>query len=286
MSRQLNIHDFSLSVSGSALPDPLLRRGVKPRRTIRGCDGDVEIDETSRSVTKTYRHPDPETAVRNAKRETEYASCFSEALAGIKGVACPKIIAWELSAPPRVVMELCPGRGLSNFLLEIDGQDSRIAAISSRIRAGIEIYTRLFGEPYYDFCFNNMLFDEGSGTLTFLDFVVPARPCKDTADTPLEASLGWLVGCACYTLSRPALLRRSGAAHVSLMGALLSGFEGRVSNDRVYACARGAFSQMRDSGGPLRRHYYRTIGTLLAEGCLYRLRRKVLSGRMGVRVKP
>lgn len=171
-------------------------------------------------------------------------------------------------------MELCPGKALSDFLWGMDGHDARIADISSKIQVGLDVYTRLFGEPYYDFCFNNMLFDEDSGMLTFLDFVIPSRSRDDNADAPLEASLGWLVGCACYMLARPAFLFFPKAAYLGLTQAVMAGFEGRVNSSRVYACARGVFLQMCDSGGRLRRSYYRTVGTLVSGGCLYRLQQR------------
>jgi hypothetical protein len=202
-----------------------------------------------------------------------YASRFAEALANIEGVACPRIIAWEFSAPPRVLMDLCPGKQLSDVLWNMDAKDPRIAVISGRIQAGLEIYTRLFDEPYHDLCFDNMLYDEDSGLLTFLDFLIPARPVNGDAQTPLEASLARLVGCACYTVARPAYLFSPKAANLALIRAVMARFAGRVRSDTVYACARGLFSRMRDSGGRLRRSYYRTVGTLVSDSCLHRLRR-------------
>ena len=271
--RQSGIHEASSHVRGPSLSGLPPWRDLNPSRSVRGCYGAVEIDEVNRLVTKTYLHPDRKTAIHNVQREVAYASRFSEALAEFEGVACPKVIAWELSTPPRVVMELCPGKSLSDFLWRMDGDDARIAGISGRIQVGLEVYTRLFDEPYYDFCFNNMLFDEDSGLVTFLDFVIPVKPVNCGTETPLEASLGWLVGCACYTVARPVHLLSPRAAYLGLMQDIMTGFEGRVRSDRVYACARGVFSQMRDSGGRLRRGYYRTVGTLVSDSCLHRLRR-------------
>ena len=276
--RQAGIHEHSTRIQDHAVPKLLWRRRSHSR-VIRGCDGLVEIDEARRSVIKTYLHPDRATAVRNALREVGYASRLYEALAGVEGVACPRIIGWELSAPPRVVMNLCRGKNLSGFLRGTDAGDTRIGNISGKIQAGLEAYTRLFGEPYYDFCFNNMLFDEDSGTLTFLDFVIPQRPADEGLDTPLEASLGWLVGCACYTLARPAFLLASTAAYVGLMRSVIAGFDGRIRSERVLARARGTFCHMCDSGGRLRRSYYRTIGELVTDSCLGRLQREPASHR-------
>ena len=251
---------------------PLGIHDLRPSRTVRGCDGTVDIDLVGRIVTKTYLHPDRQTAIRNVQREVAYASRFAEALANLEGVDCPKIIAWELSTPPRVVMELCPGEALSDLLWRLEGNDTRIARMSSRIQSGLEVYTRLFDEPYYDFCFNNMLFDEHSGMVTFLDFVIPVMPVIGGTDTPLEASLGRLVGCACYTIARPTNLFSSKAAYLGLMQAIMANFENRVRSDRVYACARAVFSRMQVSGSRMRKSYYRTVGTLISGNCLHQLR--------------
>jgi hypothetical protein len=246
---------------------------MRSRRIIRGCDGAVEIDETGGSVTKVYLHPDPETAIRNARREVAYTTRFREVLHGVEGVACPRIIGQDLSAPPRVVMDLCPGENLSAYLQRIDRADPGVAQIAGRIRLGLELYTRVFGEPYYDFCFNNMLFDPHSGTLTLLDFVVPAGSEDTGPATPLEASLGWLIGCACYELLRPVYLFSSRSAHLVLMRSVVAGFEGRIDAARVNTRARAALTVMGSGGGRLRRSYYKTIGLLISGSYLYRLRR-------------
>jgi hypothetical protein len=244
-------------------------------RFIRGCDGDVQIDASRGLATKTYLHPHAETAIGNARREVDYSARFYEALAGIRGIACPRIIACDFSMPPRIVMERCPGMPLLDFLSRVGARDRRIPYISSRIRLGLEIYTRLFGEPYYDFCFNNMLFDEDGGTVAFLDFVIPQGSLDAGQNTPLEASLGWLVGCTCYEMVRPATLALpSTEAHQELMQSVVSEFDGRVNIDRVCARAKHALSQMYGAGGALRRNYYRTIGSLVTHGFLRRLTRE------------
>ena len=268
---QPGIRGASSQVRGRSSPELPPWRDPNPSRTVLGCDGAVEIDEVRRLVTKTYLHPDRKTAIHNVRREVAYASRFREALADFEGVACPKVISWELSTPPRVVMALCPGTALSDLLWRMDGDDARIAGIASRIQVGLEVYVRLFDEPYYDFCFNNMLFDENSGLVTFLDFVIPARPANGGTKTPLEASLGWLVGCACYSVARPAYLFSPKAAYMGLVQAIMARFEGRVRRDSVYAWARCVFSKMRGSGGRLRRSYYRTVGALVFDSYLHRL---------------
>jgi hypothetical protein len=247
---------------------------VGPVRFIRGCDGDVRIDASCRLVTKTYVHPDPGTAIANARREVDRASRFYEALADVPGITSPKILACDFSMPPRVVMEQCLGRPLLDFLARVGANDPRIPQISGRIRLGLEIYTRLFAEPYYDFCFNNMLFDEAEGTIAFLDFVIPHGASDDGQSTPIEASLGWLVGCTCYEVVRPTTLASSSnEGCLELMRSVVSEFEGQIRVDRLCARARHASAQMYDGGGRLRRRYYKTFGSLVTSGLLRRLAR-------------
>ena len=159
---------------------------------------------------------------------------------------------------------------------------ARAGVIASRIRLGLEIYTQLFGEPYYDFCFNNMLFDESDETIVFLDFVIPRGAFDYGQATPIEASLGWLVGCTCYELVRPAILAfSSNDAYLELMRLLVSEFNGQVRVDYLSARARQASEQMYEGGGRLRRHYYKTIGALITSGFLRRLARVPVARKRG-----
>jgi hypothetical protein len=267
-----------------AFPPGILEVGVSldtklsALKSIRGCDGDVHIDASRRLVTKTYLSPNRTIAIANAQREVEYASRFYQALAGVPGVACPRIVMSDYSMPPRVVMEQCPGRPLLQFLSRVGADDPRIPRIARRIGLGLEIYTRLFEEPYYDFCFNNMLFDESDGTISFLDFVIPRGAYDHEPATPIEASLGWLVGCTCYELVRPTILAwSSNEAYLELMRAVVWEFNGRVRADLLSARARHASAQMYDGGSRLRRQYYRTVGSLFTRGFLRRLTRDSLA---------
>jgi hypothetical protein len=251
-----------------------LNTALSALKSVRGCDGDVQIDASRSTVTKTYLSSNRAIAIANAQREVEYASRFYEALAGVPGIACPRIIASHYSMPPRVVMEQCPGKPLLHFLRKVGANDPRIPQIARRIRLGLEIYTQLFDEPYYDFCFNNMLFDENDGTIVFLDFVIPRGAYDHGQATPIEASLGWLVGCTWYELVRPAILASSSnEAYLELMRSVVSEFNGKVRIDLLAARARHAAEQMYDGGGRLRRQYYRTVGWFFTRGFLRRLTR-------------
>jgi tRNA A-37 threonylcarbamoyl transferase component Bud32 len=241
------------------------------RRIIHGHDGPVEIDETRLRVEKIYLVPDHDTAVEMVEREVEHASRLHEALAACAGLACPKIIAWDLSPPPRVIMGLCPGEPLAGFLARIRRRDPRSAAIARKIHDGLEIYTRVFNEPYYDLGFQNMLYDDETGLLTFLDFGIPNRTDKSVRNAPLEASLGHLIGCACYHMVRPSQLFAPTEGYRQVLRAVLAAFENRLSRRQLLDSAHATFLRLTDCGTAARRNYYRTIGAAVSNMHLKRV---------------
>ncbi len=154
-------------------------------------------------------------------------------------------------------------RAAFEFLGRVGRRDARSAEIATKIHDGLEIYARLFEEPYYDLCFPNILYDAATGVLTFLDFDVPNRTDRNSKGSPLEKSLGNLVGWACYDMARPSqLLPR--LAYVDVMRATLATFEGKVSRPRIHALARAAFVRLSRTGRLARRSYYWLVGTVVA----------------------
>ena len=231
-------------------------------RIIQGHDGPLKIDEDRQTVTKTYLHCDHETALRQAEREVSYATRLSAALSHVAGLACPRILDWDLTPPPCVVMTLCPGQVLSRFLRQPRRQDA-VAKIADRIHRGIDIYIGLFGEACHDFSFQNMLYDETTEVLTLLDFGLPARIDETPRHPPLEASLGNLVGCACYDLVQPSHLLSPKQGYLKTLRAVLATFEGRVCNRRIRTAAQSALMRLTQAGGAGRRKYYDTIGAAM-----------------------
>jgi hypothetical protein len=159
-------------------------------------------------------------------------------------------------------MEICAGEPLSKFLRRVDRRDARSAEIAAKIHDGLEIYGRLFEEPYYDFCFQNILYDEATGVLTFLDF--DNRIDRNSEGSALEKSLGNLVGWACYEMARPSQFFPPKLAYMDVVRATLSTFEGKVSRPRIRALARTDFCRLTRSGRLARRGYYATAGTAIA----------------------
>jgi hypothetical protein len=235
---------------------------MSPHRVKRipGVDGPLEVDETSRTVTKTYSNVAHETAVQHVKREVAYATRLRAAFSGVAGVSCPGIIAWDLSPPPHVVMELCPGESLAKLLRRARHLACRSNEIGEKIREGIEIYARLFAEPYYDFGFQNILFDETSGMVTFLDFVIPNRMDARERDAPLERSLGSLIGWACYDMARPANLFAPADGYMRVLRAVLAAFGGRISTAAALYHAGSVYRRLTETGSTARRCYYATLG--------------------------
>lgn len=233
------------------------------QRIVRGHDGPVGIDEIKRTVTKTYLYPDHDVAVQKVKREVACASRLLDAFSHVEDISCPRILAWDLGAPPHIVMELCAGEPLSSFLYRIGKQDPRAIEIAARIHKGLTIYARVFEEPYYDLCFQNLLYDEATGVLTFLDFGIPDRVDARTPRPPLEASLGNLIGSACYEMVRPGRLLSPKTGYLEAMRSILAAFENQVSGRRVDALARAAFVRLADNGKKARWQYYKTAGTAM-----------------------
>lgn len=244
---------------------------ARNKKLIQGHDGPVEIDGEKRIVTKTYLHPERDVAVTKAKREVMYASRLFDALSRVEGVACPRIIAWDLAPPPRVMMALCPGKPLAALLRRIRHQDPWACVIASRMHRALDIYVQVFEEPCYDFGFQNLLFEESTAVLTLLDFGVPGRMEPTSCGSPLEVSVGNLVGTACYELVRPARLLMPKAGYFGVMQALLAELSGEVSVAGICAHARATFTRLTDSGRRVRRLYYGTAGAAMKDNYLRRL---------------
>ena len=231
-------------------------------RVIQGHDGPVLIDEAKGTVTKIYLRCSHEEGVRKAEREVYCAARLRESLSRVDGVSCPQIIASELSVPPRVVMQLCPGEMLSSYLRRVGPRDGRIAGIAQRIHDGLEIYARLFEEPEYDCCFQNLLYDESSGVLTFLDFGL-APAIGGPEGSAFERILGKLVGWAFFDLVRPSHLFLPKQGYIDLMQAVLAAFERQVRRERIREFADLVFKRLGGTGPMLRRSYYHMAGKIL-----------------------
>src|SRR5262249_2592050 len=148
----------------------------------------------------------------------------------------------------------------------------RSKEIANRIAAGLELYTGEFAEPYYDCSFQNILFDSASGTVTFLDFGIPGRDEAADTDSPLDRSVGALVGWACYDMVRPARLLARVGGYMMVLRAVVRALEGRISRAAVEHHALRAYQRLSAAGSPARRRYYAGVGRRIVERRLAGLR--------------
>jgi hypothetical protein len=244
------------------------RQNAGDRKVIYGHDGVVEIDERTRTVVKTYRDPRPEVAFEKAEREVDYAGCFAAAVADRPGLAGSEILEYDFSSPPRVLMQLCPGKPVLDFLRNVRADDPCIADIADKIHDCIEIYVETFPGIQHSFKLENMLYDDTSGVLSLIDFAGDEELGDMHRDHPIDAQLGHLIGCACYELARPANLGLRKAAYVKLLRMVLASFAGRLSNATIRDSAGVCILRAGRLGRTVRGVYYATFGTVLVERML------------------
>lgn len=244
------------------------RQNAGDRKVIVGHDGVVEIDEATRTVVKMYRDPRPEVAFRKAEREVDYAARFVAAVSDMPGLSGPEILEYDFSAPPRVLMQLCPGTPVLDFLRNVRADDPSVADIADKIHDCIEIYVETFPGIQHSFKLENMLYDDASGVLSLIDFAGDEELGDMHRDHPIDAQLGHLIGCACYELARPSNLGLRKAAYVKLLRMVRTSFEGQLSNARIRDSASVCFLRAGRLGRTVRGVYYATFGTVLVERML------------------
>ncbi|HET8608554.1 MAG TPA: hypothetical protein VFM11_02335 [Burkholderiales bacterium] len=238
---------------------------------MNGSDGSVQIDRSRQIVIKAFLNASPETAVRKARRELYCASRLREALSGVTGLSCPEIVEIDLSPPPHVIMRLCPGIALSEFLGGVGAGDGRLDRIAERIHQGLRIYVEALSEAHYDLNFKNLLYDEATEVLSLVDFAREG-PAEVNWEFPLEASLGRLIGWTCNELVRPSRLSMRKAGYMALLRKVLARFGDRVSNERIWHAAYGTFVWLgRPGERSVRGLYYGGFGAAVVRTYLRQL---------------
>ncbi|HEX5423806.1 MAG TPA: hypothetical protein VFW94_09680 [Candidatus Acidoferrales bacterium] len=244
------------------------RQNAGDRKVIVGHDGVVEIDEATRTVVKMYRDPRPEVAFKKAEREVDYAVRFVEAVSNMPGLSGTEVLEYDFSPPPRVLMQLCPGTPVLDFLRNVRADDPSVADIADKIHHCIEVYVETFPGIQHSFKLENMLYDDASGVLSLIDFAGDEELGDMHRDHPIDAQLGHLIGCTCYELARPSNLGLRKAAYVKLLRMVLTSFEGQLSNARIRDSASVCFLRAGRLGRTVRGVYYATFGTVLVERML------------------
>ena len=240
----------------------LLRRS--PRRTVV-VEGNGEV------VRKTFHGGDPEVLRQLAEVECVRLSRFREALAGVPHATCPRPLGVEPGSAPSLRMERCLGLPLLSRLRAGDLDAGTMRTIAVTAASAVIAYVRDLGEPYHDFQFDNMLYDERSGVVTFLDLGLPdgGGNCPPTA-TALDMSLGNLVGSTMFQSARPKwMLRiRQHRQAEQLCSAVVarSAQPGivPVSPRGLREAALAAYARSAFQAGVMRRAWYAGAGHVLA----------------------
>jgi hypothetical protein len=235
----------------------------------------VAVEEGGSVVRKTFTacfdDEDPEAASRLATTELGRLQRFHDALADVPGAACPRPIE-VVAGPPAVLrMERAPGTPLLELLRGRRLPPGLLHDLATVAAAAVTRYVEAVGEPYYDFQFDNMLYDGPSCTLTFVDLGLPDRcpPLPPGADA-LEATLGNLVGSTMFQSARPkwALSRRRHRRAAALCAAIVQevapGDGPALTGDGLQPWTRAAYERSAFKGGRPERLWYGSVGYLLA----------------------
>ena len=229
-----------------------------------GCE--VATAPDGRSVVKTFTGEPPELMRELALREFERLRDFGQALRDVGGASCPQPLELVDGAWPQVRMTRAPGATLWRVLRErplASDTQTRLARVAAE---ALDAYVATFHEPYRDFQFDNMLFDERSGTLTFLDFGIPPGDDAPAAErTALAVSLGNLVGSTIFQSARPGWVRhrRQHRQALALCAAIVEAAAQSPGAGDVARFARAAYLRSAWQGSMRRRLWYVVAAPLI-----------------------
>jgi hypothetical protein len=223
------------------------------------------------AVTKTFLDADPAVADRLARTEFERLRRFAAVLRRVDGVTCPDVLELVADPAPQVRMERVPGRPLISLLRAKRLNRSCIAALAESAAHGLAAYIGGVGEPYHDFQFDNMLYDEQTATLGFVDVGDPSDMAAWPTGCSAEAiSLGNLIASTMFQSVRPRwlLARRQHAQAALLCGAVVERSlvlsPTRPSRSELASCASTVFVRLAYGGRIHRRLWYHLAAPLLA----------------------
>ena len=232
-----------------------------------GCT--VTLDDGGTVVTKTFHGADAAEQLRLAREEFWRLRIFSRALADVAGASCPEPLEVVPGPPAQLRMARAPGVSLKSVL--------RRRRLDRRLRAGLaataaralDVYVGAAGEPYHDFHFDNMLYDERANALAFLDLGVPERSEAPPAGaSAVEISLGNLIGAVVFESVKPNELvhRRQHRQACALCADVAGGVADahRLDPEALAYCARTAYARAAHHGAAHRRMWYGVFGPLVA----------------------
>lgn len=233
----------------------------------------VVLEDGGTTARKTFYGSDSEVVDRLARREFDRLQRFAAALVGVDGAACPEPKELIPGSAPSIRMSLAPGSMVSDLLVRPLGDDvlDRLADVIARASL---VYVSTFDEPYFDLHFCNMFYDRSINVVTFVDFGFPypneELPAGLRRLTPLEVSVGNLIGSSVFESARPRIAHRRLQHRQALLLASLVAHHpavvasGAVSPAGLLSAARVAYDRPAYRGGWYRRLWYRTAGGVLA----------------------
>jgi hypothetical protein len=245
-----------------------------------GCVVTLEAD----TVRKTFTGRDAGVQLRLAEREFRHLREFRRALGGLEGATCPEAVAVVSEPVPEVRMTRERGVPLLELLRRRTLDPEALAGLGAVAAAALQRWIETFDEPYEDFQFDNMLYDGASGVVAFLDFDLPAELAGSRpAGSPLEVSLGNLIGSTVFQSARPGwvLRRRQHRQAAALSGRVveLALASAPVDIERLAGSSRAAYERLAAQGRWYRRLWFASVAPLVA-------RRVRVGGRVLATARP
>jgi SAM-dependent methyltransferase len=174
-----------------------------------GPDRVIATNRDGTVVEKSFLGDDTEARRRDAQQEFDRLGQLDAALAQVPGSTTARPLELLPGPPPTIRMDYVAGRPALDVLRAGPLSADRLAGIAATAARALTSYIDVSGEAYFDFQFDNMLFDEPSATVAFIDLGRPHGSDEAASETlPLDASLGNLVGSTIFQSARPKWLFR------------------------------------------------------------------------------
>ncbi|HEX3425553.1 MAG TPA: class I SAM-dependent methyltransferase [Acidimicrobiales bacterium] len=179
---------------------------VEPRSTWLRFAGErmVTVDRQQNLAEKSFLGPDADANLAAANLEMKRLEYLNAATAAVGGAASPRPLEIVGGPRPTLRMTAVAGRPLLDVLRSGPIEGRRLASIAAVAAATLQAYVAASHEPYLDFQFDNMTYDESSETIGFLDVGTPDQGGTSAAGAgPLEVSVGHLIGSTIFQSARP-----------------------------------------------------------------------------------
>jgi hypothetical protein len=229
----------------------------------------VTLDDGGTVVTKTFHGADAAEQLRLAREEFGRLRIFSRALADVAGASSPEPLEVVPGPPAQLRMARAPGVSVKSVLRRRRLGPRLQAGLAATAARALDAYVGAVGEPYHDFHFDNMLYDERANALAFVDLGVPERSEAPPAGaSAVEISLGNLIGAAIFESAKPNEMvhRRQHRQACALCADVAAGVADadRLDPEALADCARAAYTRAAHHGPAYRRLWYGVIGPLVA----------------------